>query len=71
MKSCPTRSPGHILSTLEQRLTEAFARPFSVRGQLVDVKASIGLVAAGPEELGYGYCMYLQKSQHPASVAGR
>lgn len=42
-----------LLATLEKRLLDAFARPFSTQGQLVDVKASVGLVAAGREELGY------------------
>jgi diguanylate cyclase (GGDEF)-like protein len=71
----PDEAAGHVLAALEQRLTQAFARPFSVRGHPVDVKASVGLVAAAPEELGYELLgradelMYRQKSHDRAGVA--
>ncbi len=72
----PDEGVDEVLAALQQRLDEAFAQPFSVQGKLVEVKASIGVVAAAADELGYELLgradelMYRRKSQQQAGAAG-
>ncbi len=71
----PDQPADQVLAMLGERLEQAFAEPFSVQGERLAVKASVGLVAAGPEELGYELLgradelMYRRKSQHATGGA--
>ncbi len=71
----PDEAVDQVVAALHERLEQVFARPFSVQGELVDIKASVGLVAAAPDELGYELLgradelMYRRKTQQQARTA--
>ncbi len=49
----PDEALNKVVRALLHRLERAFVRPFRIQGEVVDIKASVGLVAAEPDELGY------------------
>jgi diguanylate cyclase (GGDEF)-like protein len=71
----PDEPADQVVAALHARLEQAFVRPFSVQGELVNIQASIGLVAAAPEELGYellgraDQLMYRRKMQQQSRTA--
>jgi diguanylate cyclase (GGDEF)-like protein len=68
----PDESVDQLVDVLHARLEQAFVWPFSVYDELVHIKASVGVVAAAPEELGYELLgradalMYRRKMQQQA-----
>ncbi len=71
----PDEALDKVVDMLLQRLEHAFVRPFCVQGEVVDITASVGLVAAEPDELGYELLgradesMYRRKMQQQSGTA--